>query len=116
MKLFKQQDDGNYMVSVMNPLRFWLTIDHTSVGLSFRQTAAVIAHHCNRSKIAKLSGLNDRMVGQFVRIIVSVSLQTISKVLSSPSVWAFSLAGDTSNHFGVSLSDERIRVCVDGVP
>jgi hypothetical protein len=116
MKLFKQQDDGNYMVSVMNPLRFWLTIDHTSVGLSYRQTAAVIAHHCNRSKIAKLSGLNDRMVGQFVRIIVSVSLQTISKVLSSPSVWAFSLAGDTSNHFGVSLSDERIRVCVDGVP
>jgi hypothetical protein len=55
------------------------------------------------------------MVGQFVRIIVGVSLQIISKVLSSPSVWAFSLAGDTSNHFGVSLFDERIRVCVDGV-
>jgi hypothetical protein len=99
----------------MNPLRFWLTIAHTSVGLSFRETAAVIAHHCNRTKIAKLSGLNDRMVGQFVRIIVGVSLQIISKVLSSPSVWAFSLAGDTSNHFGVSLFDERIRVCVDRV-
>jgi predicted Zn-dependent protease len=79
------------------------------VGLSFRQTVAVIAHYCNRSKIAKLSGLNDRMVGQFVRIIVGVSLQTILKVLSSPSVWAFLLAGDISNHFGVSLFGERIR-------
>jgi hypothetical protein len=115
MKLFKQQDDGIYLVSVMKPLRFWLTTDHTSVGLSFRQTAAVNAHHCNRSKIAKLSGLNDRMVGQFVRVIVGVSLQIISKVLPSPSVWAFSLAGDTSNHFGVSLFDEGIRVCVDGL-
>jgi hypothetical protein len=36
LKFFKQQDDGTYLVSVMNPLRFWLTIDHTSVGLSFR--------------------------------------------------------------------------------
>jgi hypothetical protein len=72
-----------------------LPFDHTSVSLSFRQRAAVNAHHCNWFKIAKLSGLNDRMVGQFVRIIVVVSLQIISKVLSSPSVWTFSLAGDT---------------------
>jgi hypothetical protein len=55
------------------------------------------------------------MAGQFVRITVGVSLQIISKVLSSPSVWAFSLAGDTSNHFGMPLFDERIRVCVDGL-
>jgi hypothetical protein len=27
MKLFMQQDDGTYLVSVMNPLRFWLRID-----------------------------------------------------------------------------------------
>jgi hypothetical protein len=51
MKLFKRQEDGTYLVSVINPLRFWLTIDYTLVGLSFRQTAAVIAHHCNRSKM-----------------------------------------------------------------
>jgi hypothetical protein len=43
MKLFKLQEDGSYRVTIKNPLRFQLAIDHISVGLSFRQTAAVLA-------------------------------------------------------------------------
>jgi len=30
-------------------------------------------------------------------------------------VWAFSLAANASSHMGVSLHDQRIRICVEGV-
>ena len=67
MKLFKLQEDGSYVITIKNPLRFNLAIEHVSVGLSFRQTAAVITQHRNACKNPKLAGLNDHMVGQFVR-------------------------------------------------
>ena len=36
LKLFKLQDDGTYRILIKNALRFWLAIDHTSSGLSFK--------------------------------------------------------------------------------
>ncbi|CAK9863102.1 unnamed protein product [Sphagnum jensenii] len=42
MKLFKLQEDGSYLVIIKNSLRFNLTIEHLSVGLSFCQTTAII--------------------------------------------------------------------------
>jgi len=42
MKLFKLQEDGSYLVITKNSLRFNFVIEHVSVGLSFRQTTAVI--------------------------------------------------------------------------
>jgi hypothetical protein len=42
MTLFKLQEDGSYRVTIKKPLQFQLVIVHVSVGLSFRQTAAVI--------------------------------------------------------------------------
>lgn len=36
MKLLKVQEDGSYIVTIKNPLRFQLFIDHTSSGLFFR--------------------------------------------------------------------------------
>lgn len=116
MKLFKR-DEGSESRSVVikNQLRFWLAIDHTSSGLSFRQTAAVIEQHRRRTKNPKLSGISDHMVLQFVRVIVAVDLQFLSKILSRSDVWAFSIACDGSSHFGISYLDIRIRLSVEGV-
>jgi hypothetical protein len=101
-------------VTIKNPLRFNLARDHTEVGLSFRQTSRVIDQHRHQTKNARLAGLNEHIVRQFVRILVAVNLNTISNVLSQPQVWAFSIAGDGSTHWGVSYFDVRIRLCVAG--
>jgi hypothetical protein len=74
MKLFKLQEDGSYLVTIKNSLRFDLAIQHVSVGLSFRQTSKVIEQHRSTTKNAKLSGLNDHMVDQFVYVLLVVSL------------------------------------------
>jgi hypothetical protein len=104
-----------YAVAITNPLRFWLSIDHVKVGLSFRQAAAVITQHRNRTKNVKLMGISDHMVGQYVRVLLAVALQLVSNVLCNASVWAFSLAGVASTHQGTPLLDQRIRVCFNGV-
>jgi putative effector of murein hydrolase len=67
------------------------------------------------TKNAKLSSLNDHMVGQFVRVLLAVSLQIIYDVFMDSAVWAFSLAADASTHLGVPLFDQRIRMCLKGV-
>ncbi|CAM6017355.1 unnamed protein product [Sphagnum balticum] len=41
MRLFDQQDNG-YIVTIKNVMRFELTMDHISISMSFRQTAAAI--------------------------------------------------------------------------
>jgi len=115
MKLFKLQEDGSYLVIIKNLLRFNFAIEHVSVGLSFRQTTAVITQHRNLCKNSKLAGLNDHMVGQFVRVLLVVALQSMSTIMNQKHVWAFSLAADASSHMGVSLLDQRIRICVEGV-
>ncbi|CAK9197247.1 unnamed protein product [Sphagnum troendelagicum] len=74
MKLFKLQEDESYLVIIKNSLRFNFAIEHVSVGLSFRQTAIVITQHRNLCKNSKLAGLNDHMVGQFVRVLLAVAL------------------------------------------
>jgi hypothetical protein len=70
MKLFFKQDDGSYVGTIKNPLRFNLALEHTAVGLYFRQTSRVIDQHRHQTKNARLAGLNNHMVGQFVRILV----------------------------------------------
>ena len=114
LKLFHKQPDCSYVVTIKNPLRFQLSLDHISIGLSFRQTARIMSQYRNRTKNPKLTGLNDQMVRQFVRVVVGVNLNMISDILSSPNVWCFSLAADCSTHFGVSFMDVRIRINVSG--
>jgi len=115
MKLFKLQEDGSYLVTIKNSLRFNLAIRHVFIRLSFQQTSKVIEQHHSVTKNAKLNGLNDHMVGQFVRVLLAVSVQIISDVLIDPAVWAFSLAANASTHLGVPLLDQWIRVRVKGV-
>jgi len=108
MKLFKLQEDELYLVIIKNSLRFNLAIEHVSVGLLFRQTAVVITQHRNLCKNSKLAGLNDHMVGQFVRMLLTVALQSMSTIMNQKHVWSFSLAADASSHMGVSLLNQRI--------
>jgi hypothetical protein len=104
-----------YTITNTNPLRFWLSIDHVKVGLSFRQAASVITQHRSRTKNVKLTGISDHIVGQHVRVLLAVALQLVSNVLCNSSVWASSLAGDASTHQGTPLLDQRIRVRFNGV-
>jgi hypothetical protein len=115
MKSFVRQDDGSYVVVVKNVTRFRLAIDHVSIGMSFRQTAKTIESAQKRTNVAKLLGVNDYMVGIFVRILVAVCLQKFSDLLDRDEVWAFSFGFDGSTHRGTSFFDVRFRICVAGI-
>ncbi len=94
--------------------RFELALDHTSIGLPFHQTFVVIDQHKEAFGNAKLVGLNDHIVSQYVHVGVAINLQRISNILSSPRVWSFVFATDRSTHRFVSYLDIRIRVCPNG--
>lgn len=116
MKLFIKSDGADiYTVEIKGLMRFDLALDHISIGLSFCQAALAIQHAKDRTKTAKLGGVNDLMVAQWVRVLVVVSLQQIAFILGHESVWAFSFAGDDSTNRGQSFFDTHLRVCYKGV-
>ena len=98
LKLFVAQPDGSYVAKIANPTVYDLVLKHTSCGLSFRQTAAVIGHHKLAFGNARLAGVSDHDVGKMVRVNVGANLQVLSDVLNDEEVWAFSLAGDGTTH------------------
>jgi len=115
MKLFvKEEMADEYVVSIRNTTRFHLAMDHISTGMSFRQAALAIQHAKGRLKAAKLLGVTDYLVGQYVRVLVGASLQQIASMLGDGSVWAFSLAADGSTHRGQPFVDQRVRLCYRG--
>jgi hypothetical protein len=73
-KLFNVQPDGSYVARISNPALYDLVLKHTSIGLSFRQTSAVIGHHKDAFGNAQLGGLNDHEVGKMVRVNVASNL------------------------------------------
>ena len=98
MKLFcKEEDASVYAATIKNFLRFDLVMDYVGIGLSFRQTAAVIQKAQNCTKTAKLAGLNDCILGQYTRGLVAVALQQMATILDDEPVWTMSLAGDGSS-------------------
>jgi hypothetical protein len=101
LKLFvKNENDPDwYHVVIPNAMRFELTMDHVSIGMSFRQAAAAIQHARDHTKTTTMSGMNDLIVGQYVRVLVGDNLQDILDLMGDLSVWAFSLAFDLSTHF-----------------
>jgi hypothetical protein len=62
--------------------------------------------------IGKLNGVNDHLVGQYVRVFVGVTLTKIGVLFSSDNMWAFSIAFDGSTHRGTVFFDVRIRISV----
>ncbi|CAM6027259.1 unnamed protein product [Sphagnum balticum] len=75
---------------------------------------AVIDQHKEAFGNAKLVGLNDHIVSQYVRAGVGINLQRILDILSSLRVWSFAFAADSSMHRSMSYLDIRIRVCLNG--
>jgi hypothetical protein len=61
-----------------------------------------------------LSGMNDLIVGQYIRVLVDGNLQDISDLMGDLSVWAFLLAFDSSTHFEQSFFDLHVRICFKG--
>ncbi|CAM6020136.1 unnamed protein product [Sphagnum balticum] len=108
MKLFVKDpnDDQMYNVTINNVMRYELVMDHVSIGMSFRQVAVAIQHTRDRAKVAKLTGINDLIVGQYVRVGVGVALQRIADLFDDDTVWAFSLASDGSTHRGQHFLDQ----------
>jgi hypothetical protein len=100
MALFKKVPNTttSYCITVKNVKWFELALDHTSIGLSFHQTSAIIDQHKEVFGNAKLVGLNDHIVSQYVCMGVAINLQRISDILNSPHVWSFALAVDSSTH------------------
>jgi hypothetical protein len=116
LQLFKlNENKDGYTVSIKRVMRSKLAIQHMSCGLSFRQVATTIKQTKNTCKIAKLGGLNDTIVGQYVRILVGHTLQVISNILASDDVWAFAISFDGSQHRGRTFFNVRIRVGVNDV-
>jgi hypothetical protein len=114
MRLFQLDESGAmYSMTIKNPLRFWLAIDHTSFRFSFWQTTAITEKHHVQTKIPKLMGLHDHMVSQFVRVLVVANLQMIYEILSQPRVFTFSITGDGSTHYESSYFDIRIRMDIN---
>ncbi len=52
----------SYCITVKNVKQFELALNHTSIGLLFRQTSAVIDQHKEAFENAKLVGLNDHII------------------------------------------------------
>jgi len=75
LQLFKlNKNNDGYIVNIKRVVHFKLAIQHVSCGLSFRQVATTIEQTKNTCKIAKFSGLNDTIVGQYVQILVAHAL------------------------------------------
>jgi len=99
MKLFcKENDVPIYTVTIKDILRFNMAMDYVNIGLSFQQMAVAIQKAKDRMKTVKLAGLNDRIVGQYTRVLVAIALQQIVGIFDDESVWALLLAGDRSAH------------------
>jgi hypothetical protein len=97
LQLFKlNENNDGYTVNIKRVVHFKLAIQHVLCGLSFRQVATTIEQTKNTCKIAKFDGLNDTIVGQYVRILVAHALQVISNIMASDDVWAFALSFDGS--------------------
>lgn len=59
-------------------------------------------------KTAKLTCVNDTIVGQYVRVVITASLQQIVYMMGDKSISAFSLVGDSSMHWYHSFFDLRL--------
>jgi hypothetical protein len=116
LKLFvkNENDPDRYRVVIPNAMQFELAMDHVSINMSFRQATAVIQHAKDHTKTATLSGMNDLIVGQYVRVLVDGNLQDISDLMGDLSFWAFSLAFDSITHFEQSFFDLHVRIYFKG--
>jgi hypothetical protein len=118
LKLFAPNEDADedgYIITIKNPLQFRLITKYLARGLSFRQAEAVYIDTRQTTGMAKMGNITDTIVANYARIVCAINLQTLSSILNNPKIWAFSIANDSSTHYGHSYFDNRIRFHLDGV-
>jgi Tfp pilus assembly protein PilN len=101
-------------MTIKNVMRFELTMDHISIDMLFGQMMATIQHAKDRTKIAKLNGMNNSIVRQYTHVLVVVALQQITNMVDHESVWAMSLASDGNTHHDQLFFNLHMRVCYRG--
>jgi len=94
-----------YTVAIKNPLQFQLIIAYLASGLSFRQAENVLTKTKKLTGNAQLGSISDAIVANFACIVCALNLQKLSDILNDASIWAFSLANDSSTHYGNSYFD-----------
>ncbi|KAJ2346059.1 hypothetical protein GGH91_002336, partial [Coemansia sp. RSA 2671] len=104
----------SYTVTIGDPAAFKTSLIGVNAGLSFRAAADVMSQISAQAGRHDDSAINSIMITDNVRISVAVSMEVIRSLLADPSVWAFSLAFNSSTHYGHSYFDVRIRLQVDG--
>ncbi len=62
-------------MTIKNIMRFELTMDHILIGISFEWMATTIQHAKDRTKTAKLNGMNNLIIGQYMCVLVAIALQ-----------------------------------------
>ena len=70
-----------YSFTITHAMRFELAMDFVAIGMSFRQVSKAIEHAKIRTSAAHLTGVNDFIVIQYVRVLVNTSLQHMADQL-----------------------------------
>ena len=110
LKLFTPYDSGSYYsVTIKNPLQFQLIVEYLTSGLSFRQVKNVLNKTKKLTSNAQLGNISHSTVANYARIVCALNFQKLADILNDTSIWVFSLANDSSTHYGNSYFDNRIR-------
>src|SRR5437667_12277730 len=82
-----------------------IVVDYLAIGLSFRQVMNVFNKTKKHTGMAQLGNIKDTTVANYACVVYAINLQLIADVLNDKSVWAFSLANDSSTYYGRSYFD-----------
>ena len=116
LKLFTSCHSGSYYsVTIKNPLQFQLIVEYLASGLSFRQAENVLNKTKHLTSNAQLGSISHSTVTNHARIVCALNFQKLADILNDTSIWAFSLANDSSTHYGNSYFDNRIRFHYRGI-
>ncbi|KAJ2258337.1 hypothetical protein GGI13_000635 [Coemansia sp. RSA 455] len=113
-------DDGSsafmpsYTVTIANITDFKTSLLGASLGMTFRATAKFANGQSTIQGRRGCYHLSPGTVTKYVRTTVAVVMEVIWSLLANPSVWAFSLAFDSTTHDGHSYFDVRIRLQIAG--
>jgi len=101
LKLFKQtsSDTDMYKVAIKNRRQFQLCIGQISRGNSFRQVMGNLTSIKDIIGPSGIGSVTEEVISNYARQISAISLQRLMIILhENKSIWAFSLANDTSTH------------------
>ena len=116
MKLFTSCDSGSsYSVTIKDPLQFQLIIPYLDSGLSFRQVENVFNKTKKLTSNALLGNITHSTAANYAHIVCALNFQRLADILNNTSIWAFSLANDSSTHYRNFYFNNRIHFHLRGI-